>query len=49
MSWGPSDELEWREEQAARRASERAYREWWATGVSGAPAPGDEDEPEEEE
>jgi hypothetical protein len=38
VSWGPSDDAEWREERERRRASHRAYREWWETGVSGEPA-----------
>lgn len=32
MSWGPSDEREWREEQEAARSRIKAHRDWWATG-----------------
>lgn len=38
MSWGPSDEREFREHQDADRRRIKAHRDWWATGES-APQP----------
>jgi len=33
MSWGWSDEQEWRAEQEEARALRRAERNWWKTGI----------------
>jgi hypothetical protein len=36
MSWGPSDEREYREGLEADRRRAKAHRDWWATGDTGA-------------
>lgn len=38
MSWGPSDEAEWREAQEERRSLRRAERAWRSCGVWEDPA-----------